>query len=194
MNAKKVCAQVIRILSVPPVMITLLILILYGYNPFIFRGWSDVVISILLLGIIPVFAYPFQMAVPSLKKGERNTQRKLAFIFTLIGYTIALIWSLVSKASTELLLICSTYCISIVLLTICNKLIHIRAGGHACSFTGPLLFLIYFIDWKLCFPCFLIALLIVWSSLYLKRHTKKDLAMGSLACILSFLLSYLIIN
>lgn len=194
MNKKKACAQVIRVLSVPPVMITLLILILYGYNPFIFRGWSDVFITILLLGMIPVLAYPFQMLFPSLKKGERSTQRKLAFIFTLFGYTIALIWAFVSKASIELQLICSTYCISVVLLTICNKLIHVRASGHACSFTGPLLFLIYFIDWKLCFPCVLIALLIVWSSLYLKRHTKKDLAMGSIVCILSFLISYLIIK
>ncbi len=193
MTKKDTCAKIIRILSIPPIMITTLIILLSVYRHDIFNHWSDMALSILFLGIIPVLAYPIQILVPSLKKKGRTEQRKLAFIFSIAGYSLALIWSIFFNASKQLELICSTYCISVLLLTFFNKIIHIRASGHACSVTGPLLFLIYFMDWKLCIPCIIFSLLIVWSSLYLKRHTKKDLAMGSLVCVIAFLFSLIII-
>ena len=62
-------------------------------------------------------------------------QRKLAFIFSLIGYATALLWAILVHTSKELLMICATYFISVVILTFFNKVLKKRASGHACSFS-----------------------------------------------------------
>lgn len=186
-------AKIIRIISVPPIMVTFLLFILNTARPDIFRNNVEVLISIILLGIVPVLAYPFQFLSSSLEDKGRIMQRKLAFIFSLIGYATALLWAILVHTSKELLMICSTYFISVVILTFFNKVLKKRASGHACSITGPLVFLIYLVDWKLIFPCIIIAMLIFWSSLYLQRHTKTDLFYGVLSSLLAFALSFIII-
>ena len=186
-------AKIIRIISVPPIMVTFLLVILNTARPDIFRNNVEVLISIVLLGIVPVLAYPFQFLSSSLEDKGRIMQRKLAFIFSLIGYATALLWAILVHTSKELLMICSTYFISVVILTFFNKVLEKRASGHACSITGPLVFLIYLVDWKLIFPCIIIAMLIFWSSLYLQRHTKTDLFYGVLSSLLAFALSFIII-
>lgn len=190
---KKNIAKIIRVVSVPPVMITFLLVFLNINRHDIFHNNIEVLTSIILLGIIPVLAYPFQLLSPSLEKTGRTMQRKLAFIFSLAGYSIALIWAIIVKTSDELLMICADYFISIVILTFFNKVLKKRASGHACSVTGPLVFLIYLVDWKLVFPCIIAAILIFWSSLYLQRHTKSDLFYGVLSNLLAFALSFIII-
>lgn len=186
-------AKIIRIISVPPIMVTFLLVILNTARPDIFRNNVEVLISIILLGIVPVLAYPFQFLSSSLEDKGRIMQRKLAFIFSLIGYATALLWAILVHTSKELLMICSTYFISVVILIFFNKVLKKRASGHACSITGPLVFLIYLVDWKLIFPCIIIAMLIFWSSLYLQRHTKTDLFYGVLSSLLAFALSFIII-
>ena len=190
---KNTFAKIIRIISVPPVMITFLLVILNTTRPDIFRNNVEVLTSIILLGIVPVLAYPFQLLSSSLEDKGRIMQRKLAFIFSLIGYATALLWAILVHTSKELLMICATYFISVVILTFFNKVLKKRASGHACSITGPLVFLIYLVDWKLIFPCIIIAMLIFWSSLYLQRHTKTDLFYGVLSTLLAFALSFIII-
>lgn len=186
-------AKIIRTISVPPIMVTFLLVILNTARPDIFRNNVEVLISIVLLGIVPVLAYPFQLLSSSLEDKGRIMQRKLAFIFSLIGYATALLWAILVHTSKELLMICATYFISVVILTFFNKVLKKRASGHACSITGPLVFLIYLVDWKLIFPCIIIATLIFWSSLYLQRHTKTDLFYGVLSSLLAFALSFIII-
>lgn len=190
---KNTFAKIIRIISVPPVMITFLLVILNTTRPDIFRNNVEVLTSIILLGIVPVLAYPFQLLSSSLEDKGRIMQRKLAFIFSLIGYATALLWAILVHTSKELLMICATYFMSVVILTFFNKVLKKRASGHACSITGPLVFLIYLVDWKLIFPCLIIATLIFWSSLYLQRHTKTDLFYGVLSNLLAFALSFIII-
>ena len=192
MLSKEHIAKAIRILSVPPVMVSALILILAINKDGIFRNTFEIVITIVLLGFVPVSAYGLQKILPGFKEKGREGQRKLAFITSLIGYSGAFLWALIADVENALLLICSTYFFSVVLLTICNKGFHYRASGHACSFTGPLVLLIYFFSWKVMIPCFVIAALIIWSSIYLKRHTAKELIGGIVVCLFSFALSLLI--
>ena len=47
----------------------------------------------------------------------------------------------------------------------------------------------YFIGWKVIIPALIIAALIIWSSICLKRHTIKELAGGILANIIAFIFS-----
>ena len=149
---------------------------------------------IALLGIVPALAYVLSGFVPKVKKQGREGQRKLAFITNFFGYSIALLWAILTNVRNQLLLICLTYFISVVLLTICNKGFHFRASGHASSFTGPLILLVYFLGWKFMIPALIIAALIVWASVYLKRHTIKELAGGILVNILAFIFSVIIIT
>ena len=192
MFCKERIAKAIRVLSVPPVMVSVLILILAFSKDGIFRSALEIVITIVLLGFVPILAYGLQKILPGFKEQGREGQRKLAFITNLVGYSAAFLWALIADVENALLLICSTYFFSVVLLTICNNGLHYRASGHASSFTGPLVLLIYFFGWKVIIPCLVIAALIIWSSIYLKRHTVKEIVGGIVVCLLSFTLSLVI--
>lgn len=194
MITKEHLAKTIRILSVPPIMVSTFILILAFHKNNIFRNSTEIIIMIALLGIVPALAYVLSGFVPKVKKQGREGQRKLAFITNFLGYSIALLWAILTNVRNQLLLICLTYFISVVLLTICNKGFHFRASGHASSFTGPLILLVYFLGWKFIIPALIIAALIVWASVYLKRHTIKELAGGILVNILAFIFSVIIIT
>mgnify|MGYP002672864937 CR=1 FL=1 len=194
MNTKERIAKVIRVLSVPPIMVSVFILILASNKKYIFTHVSQIIIMILLLGIVPALAYVLSNMISTVKIKGREGQRKLAFITTLIGYTIALLWAVITDVSKDLMLICLMYFTSVLLLTICNKGLHFRASGHASSFTGPLILTIYFMGWKVIIPPVFIAILIVWSSVYLKRHTLKELAGGMIVNIFSFIISFTLIT
>lgn len=189
---KEKVAKFFRIITVPPVLITALIIILLLSGDDIFGGFPDIIISFLLLGIIPILAYPLQQLLPGFKERGREGQRKLAFILNIIGYTLAVILGFMMDVQRKLMLIYITYFLSVVILTIFN-LLHIRASGHACSATGPLIFLIYYTGWKTLLPCLITGAAIVWSSLELKRHTRSELAIGALCCLAAFLISQCII-
>lgn len=187
-------AKIIRILSVPPIMGSIFILIIAFNKNNIFRNSAEIIIMIILLGLVPALAYVLSGLVPKIKEQGREGQRKLAFITNLVGYSIALLWAVFTNVDKNLLLICLTYFLSVVLLTICNKGLHFRASGHAASFTGPLILMIYFLGWNVIIPSLLTAALIIWSSIYLKRHTIKELAGGMLVNLIAFTLSVIIVN
>lgn len=194
MNTKERIAKVIRVLSVPPIMVSVFILILPSNKKYIFTHVSQIIIMILLLGIISALAYVLSDMIPAIKIKGREGQRKLAFITTLIGYTVSLLWAVITGVNNDLMLICLMYFTSVLLLTICNKGLHFRASGHASSFTGPLILTIYFMGWKVIIPALFIAILIVWSSVYLKRHTLKELAGGMIVSVFAFIISYTLIT
>lgn len=148
MIIKERIAKAIRIVSVPPIMISMLILILAFNKNNIFRNSTEIIIMIVLLGLVPALAYVLSSIIPEVKAKGREGQRKLAFITNLVGYSMALSWAVLTNVKKELLLICLTYFLSVVFLTICNKGFHFRASGHASSFTGPLILMIYFLGWE----------------------------------------------
>lgn len=191
---KERIAKIIRVLSVPPIMVSMFILILAFNKSDIFRNPTEIIIMIVLLGFVPALAYVLSSIIPEVKAKGREGQRKLAFITNLLGYSMALLWAIITNVRKELLLICLMYFLSVVLLSICNKGFHFRASGHASSFTGPLILMIYFFGWKVIIPSLIIAALIVWSSICLKRHTIKELAGGILVNIIAFILSVIIIT
>lgn len=186
MTRKENIAKMIRIVTTPPILITALILILSMSRDDIFRGMGEILMSILLLAMVPVLAYPLQRILPGWKEGGREGQRNLAFVLNLAGYMSALILGYLSGAGKNLKLIEITYFLSVVILTAFNKFIHIRASGHACGVTGPLLLLLYFTGWTALIPCLAIGAAMVWASLELKRHTRQELAYGAGTCLIAF--------
>ncbi len=190
-TTKEKLAGVIRIITVPPIMVIGLLLILYFRSPQPFGTLPELLIAILLLGLVPVLAYPLQPLLPRYRQKGREGQRELAFVFTGVGYTIAFLWALLAGVSPAVRTVCAGYFFSALLLTLCNKVLHRRASGHACSAAGPLLFLIYYFGWWMLLPSVIIAALIAWASVTLRRHTPTDLLWGTLCSVAGFAIAVL---
>ena len=180
----RIAAQVIRILSVPPVMVTLLIVILYIAKKGVFLTVRDALVTWLCLALVPAAAYPLSLLIPGVRRQGRDGQRKLAFLCSCAGYAAGFVYALVC-GSGRLICLTAIYVLSVMLLLITNKLPGVRTSGHGCSVVGPLLF------GSFCFglPAFPLCAglygLILWASLYLKRHTPGEFLGGSAICLLS---------
>ncbi|MEA4903052.1 hypothetical protein [Desulfitobacterium sp.] len=193
MTKKEEFAKIIRAITVPPLLVLSLLIILFYSKDAIFKDIYELAASITFLVLIPVAAYPLALVIPKYKDKKREGQRNLAFILSLVGYIAAVIYGVAVHVSQGLLFIYLTYFISVVVLIVFNKIIKLRASGHACSITGPLILTIYFIGWKCFIWCLALFALITWASLILKRHTPKELIFGSTIAVIAFTSSLLFV-
>ena len=132
-------AQIIRIITAPPFMIAALLLVL-GLIPIgFYTGITDQCVAWIGLVLLPLLAYPLHYIIPELRKTGREGQRKAAFIFSLVGYVMCFAYSFYT-ASEKLKFVFFVYFFTVVLLTVMNKLLHIRASGHAASAISPCVF------------------------------------------------------
>ena len=187
---KQKTAKFIRVITVPPVMVLCFLLVMYFFTDCVFRNVYELIFSIIFLMIIPILAYPFQKLFPSLNCKGRECQRNLAFVFSFIGYMLSVIYGFTIHAQKYLLQIFLTYFLSVLILLLFNKVIKIRASGHACSIAGPVTLMIFLIGSVTIIPCLIIFLMVAWSSIILKRHTLKELLFGVLSVIIAFAVSY----
>ncbi|MFC6314281.1 hypothetical protein ACFQHW_01680 [Lapidilactobacillus achengensis] len=185
-------AKIIRVITVPPLLVMALLTLLWLTRPTIFGGQGNFWLALLWLGIFPVLAYPLQRILPHWRQGGRAAQRKLAFICSLVGYLGALLNGWLAQVPRPLLLIYWTYALSAVLLTMVNRVTKIRASGHACSVISPIVFLSYFSLLKPAAAFLVAGGLSFWASLKLKRHRPRDLIAGSLVMLTAFTLALLI--
>ncbi|MBP1761075.1 MAG: hypothetical protein H6Q64_617 [Firmicutes bacterium] len=190
---KEKFAKFIRIVTVPPVMVAALIAILNIARDDIFTSAIEVVLSLMLLALIPVLAYPLSALIPKIKERGREGQRNLAFILTAIGYVVIWVYGLLSASNQNLLLIYTGYFLSVVILLVLNKLLKIRASGHACSITGPIVFVSYFLGFKGLIAGVVTYALIFWASITTKRHTPQEFIFGTATCIVSFLIPLMVL-
>ena len=89
---KEKSAKIIRIISIPPVMVSVMFIFLILFRYDIFNSPVDIVIDIAMLGVLPVLAYPISKLIPQLAEKGRDGQRKLAFIFC-----NSIIWMFISS-------------------------------------------------------------------------------------------------
>lgn len=186
-------AKAIRVLTVPPVMVGALLTILY-FSADVFPTAGDYWLSLIFLAIVPVLAYPVQKMVPKLSAGGRKAQRNLAFVFSFVGYTAAVVACVARGAIPNSLYISVVYLLSVVILTLVNLLTPWHASGHGCSLMGPLILICLFVGWYAIPAVALLYAASLWASLYMKRHTLKEFLLGSAASALSTLICYFIIH
>lgn len=190
---KKNLSILIRVISIPPIMIFALLTILYRSDPGMFLTQRDLVMSLICLALIPALAYPLSALIPALHRKGREGQRTLALFLSAFGYLLAWVYGLISACSSKLFLIYTTYLLSVIILLIFNKVIKLRASGHACSISGPIVFACCFLGTKAVVTSISMYSMILWASLASKRHTLKEFAFGTLTCILAFGISALIL-
>lgn len=184
-------AKIIRVITIPPIMVLGLLIILYFKKPDVFSSVWQLLWAIVFLMIMPISAYPLSYIIPKIKRKGRDGQRNLSFVLSLFGYSSGLIYALIFHIRTYLFIVFLTYFLSVVILTILNKGIKIKASGHACGIAGPLTLIVYFLGIKNIIWCCIVFALIIWSSLILKRHTLNELIFGSLASVTAFFICLL---
>lgn len=189
-SAKVVTARIIRICSVPPLMVTLLILLLSLKRDDVFLTFTDTAAAILFLTVIPALAYPLSALIPSVRSKGREGQRSLAFVLSAAGYVLGALYGLFMTQSRFLRIIFFTYLLSVVFLLICNKLLHVRASGHACSIAGVLLISTIFFGGVGAVINLAAYLLILWASVTSGRHTLREYLAGTLCCGLALLVAW----
>ena len=194
MSREEKAAKIIRVITVPPILVIFMLSVLYVINPSIFLSVRDYLIAVLFLGICPALAYPLQEILPKWKDKGREGQRALAFICTVFGYLCAFGYSCVVHISKELEVIFLNYLIAVLMLSVLNKLFHIRASGHACSITAPFLYLLCWGSLKWALACMVIGMMSFWASIKLKRHLLSDLIYGSIVSVTSFGIACLIMQ
>lgn len=114
----------------------------------------------------------------------------LAFIFCLLAYTFLYIYGLCFSVSHRLLFVYECYLFSFLLLAAVNVFCHVRASGHACGTTGPLLLAGCLAGWQWIIPFFVVFLLVIWASVTLQRHAVEEFLLGSACCVGGFLIAW----
>lgn len=184
---------IIRKVTVPPVMIVYLIIVLAAAGKDVFQSGLQIFLALFFLGILPVLAYPLQKIMPGFKGKGRDGQRKLAFLFTFIGYTANFIYAVTAGVTRNYFLVASTYFLSIVILSLLNLFTPLKASGHACSIAGPAALLSFLIHPIFILIGIILAVIVGLASVIMKRHTIGQFIGGIASCLAGFLISVIIL-
>lgn len=184
-------AKVVRVVSIPPVMVAALIVLLSTLRNDVFTKGIQIVLAFLFLAVFPVLSYPVCYLVPRLRKKGRDAQRNVAFIFTGIGYVAGWIWAMFLSSALHQKFIYSVYFFSFLLLAIAN-IFHVKSSAHACSCTGPIILCALYLGIAAIIIGVLFYALIFWASIKTKRHTVKQFLLGTLTCFVACAAAWLI--
>ena len=187
-------AHAVRVVSVPPVMVGILLTLLLILREDVFAAPLEFVASLAGLTILPILAYPVSVLIPAIRRKGREGQRSLAMYFSTVGYVGVFIYGLVAQVGTGLMHIYAGYLFSVIIILVGNKVFKVRISGHACSVSGPLVYSGYFLGvWGILVGAVCWGV-ILWASLVMKRHTFREFVFGTLTCLFSFTVGWLIFH
>ena len=178
-------AKIIRIITIPPIEVFVMLLILYGSRREEFGISGNLMMAILFLSVIPICSYPIAARKKN-QKENRNNQRKMAFVFNFLSYLAAMAAGYCAGCTRMLQWIFNGYFLAVLVLTIVNKVFKIKASGHACSCTLPYLILSYYFGGIVAAVCLILYLVECWASVELKRHTIKEYLAGTIVAWIIF--------
>ncbi len=143
------------------------------------RGFT---LSLIFVGIIPLFAWTHLIRHPKDYKGER----KMSFIIDMISYPIGFILLVVLKGNKIFSALTLSYLLNAVVLLAINK-VGYKASGHGAGVAGPAtaLTILFGVVGAI---SFLFLVPVFYSKIKLKDHTFMQLLTGS---AVSGLLTYL---
>ena len=184
-------ASFVRIVTVPPLMVAVILTVLYAVRGALFASLSHLVFSVLFLAVVPGLAYPLSYLIPAIRRKGRSGQRSLAMYLSAVGYLSVVLYGILAQCTEGLRIIHLTYLLSVLLLLVLNKLLHVRASGHACSVSGPILLLCIYVGAVGVAVGILLWMLILWASVRMRHHTPREYLIGSTVPILAYVLSVL---
>ncbi len=184
----KKLAYIIRVITVPPFMALVMLLVLFINSSFMFGKTANFILIVLFLVVFPMLAYPLWPLIKKYKDKGRDGQRTLAIIFSVSGYILGFIFGIVMRAPISVLIIYISYMISGLLIMLFNKIIRFKASGHACGVAGPYILLANFgqsIGYYIGIP---VLGLVYLASLYMKRHSLGQLITGTAIPVFALLI------
>ena len=188
LQAVEILHLAVRILTLPPIVIGVTLLLMYALEGFL--TLRELLVCELFLLLIPIAAYPLR-EILRIGKDRRKGQRSTALVCSAVGYIAGFLWSLLAPCSWLVHILFLSYVVSIACLLLLN-VGGFRASGHACSTTAPAFLLIWKLHPLFIIPSVLLIAAVYRSSLRLSRHTLPQLLTGSavslLACGISILL------
>jgi len=178
-ETRRKTAKAVRILTLPPFAALALVLILRAQMPGFFAGWAEAAACVFCLTVLPVSAYPLQPLFPAFRGKGRAAQRELAIWMSGAGYVLGVGAVFLLGAGEGVKFMMLTYFLSGALMLLLNRVLDIRASGHACGVAGPAMLL------ALCFgaralPAALVVAAVYWASLAMRRHKLSELIWGTL--------------
>ncbi len=180
-------AHIVRILTTAPIAAGALTLILYYRVPGAFLNGAHAALALFFLCALPLFSYPVSALVPSIRKKGRDGQRKLAIVFSVIGYALGFAACMLLGGAPLEKAMFLTYLLSGTGIAL-TTLLHFKASGHACGVAGPIFLLAYALGPKW-YALVLLLALVFWSSLRLERHTLPQLIGGSVIPLIALMIS-----
>ncbi len=184
-------AKIIRVATIPPIAAAWLVSLLYFTADGLIENTPHYITALFFLSVLPVLAYPISALVPAWR--ERDFQRKLAIVFSVLGYIGGTVFAFASGAPEGEIVLYLTYLISGVLTAVCSFVFKFKASGHACGIAGPIAMLVYRLG-----AIYLIAAVVLFAvyktSLTLKRHTLSQLISGSAVPVAAMFISIVIYN
>ncbi len=193
-RAQYLLAYVIRVISIPPVMVSLLVLVLALFAEGFFSSKLDIFAMLICLALIPLAAYPLSWIIPGIRKRGREGQRNLAFVLSLAGYILGWLYAKLLSGNRQQIFVYTIYLLSVLLLLLWNKVFRLRASGHGCSVTGPTVLAGYYLGPVGILVGVACYLAIFWASVTAKRHKWDEFLGGSLLCIIACGLAWLACN
>lgn len=172
-------SRLIRRFTVPPVFAAMLLTVVYISHPEYFGAFWLLPIGILFLSVLPTLAYPMQRVIPHFKNGGRKAQRTLAMIFSFLGYLGGTAVAYISEAPAKLKMIFLEYLLCGISMIVLNKLLRLKASGHACGVVGPVFMSAYLRLFAFAIVCAALIIPVYVSSVKTKQHTVSQLVIGS---------------
>ncbi|HOP56710.1 MAG TPA: hypothetical protein PLH02_03505 [Bacillota bacterium] len=189
---KKKLAKVIRIISTAPIVALIFVSTLYLFVPESFQTVWEYLFSVTVLSLLPLLAYPTQWIFKIDKEDTRAGERKTAIVFSVIGYVVGAVITFVFNFTDIQKIFYLTYLLSGATIAFSSFVLKIKASGHMCGVAGPIAAMVYFGG-----PGYLGLTIflgfVIWSSLYLGRHSPRELVYGTLIPVGALVLALLIV-
>lgn len=173
----------IRKVTIPPVFAAAFLVTLYCTDAAYLGNLYQLICGVIFLGILPALGYPLQKYIPPFNEKGREGQRILVMIFSMIGYLLGTLVSFLGQSSQELHITYLLYLSCGIIMFLFNKGLHLKASGHACGITAPILL---FLQFQMFLPAMiglLLAVPVMTASVKTKRHTPLQLIGGCLIAI-----------
>lgn len=185
--------KIIRRFTVPPVFAAILLVTVFFVFPEYYGTPLHLLAGLFFLSLLPTLAYPLQKYIPHFRSRGREGQRSLAMLFSFSGYLLGTVVTLLARAPRQLLALYLAYLLCGIGMLLLNKLVGIKASGHACGIVGPIILLYYF---GLILPATVGLMLVIpvfVSSIQTKQHTAPQLFCGSMIPAVFVTMAYLLL-
>lgn len=187
-------AKAVRIIAAPHFMAILLATLLYiSMGDTAFANRLHYIEALFTLGLLPMVSYLICAIIPSLRKKGRKIERTLAIVFSVLGYIMGTMFSLLGGGTAVESTLYLTYLISGAATALLSFVIHFRASGHTCGVSGPAAMLVYYLGFAF-IPMFALLIPVFMSSLKLGRHSIAQLIVGCVVPTVSMFLAILIVS